>query len=82
MTTQCDPFRFTNTAIDALPNQKEQVIYKDSQLSQLGILVGMRTKSFFIQASYHGRPIRHSLGKFPFMSVEEARKKGVKVLGC
>ena len=81
MTTQCEPFRFTNNAIDALTNQKEQVICKDTQLTHLGILVGARTKSFFIQASYQGRPIRHSLGKFPFMSVEEARKKGVKVLG-
>ena len=81
MTTQCVPFRFTNNAIDALINQKEQVICKDTQLTHLGILVGARTKSFFIQASDQGRPIRHSLGRFPFMSVEETRKKGVKVLG-
>lgn len=81
MTKQYQPFQFTNTLIEDLPNQSNQVIYKDTQLSYLGILVGARTKSFFIQANYQGHQIRHSLGKFPYITVERARKKGLKVLG-
>ncbi len=80
MTTQLKSFRFTNNAIGELPHPKGQAIYKDTQLTYLGVLVGVRCKSFFIQASSQGRPIRHSLGKFPYMSVEEARKKGMAVL--
>jgi integrase len=80
MTTQIKPFRFTNNAIGELPNQKKQIIYKDTKLTHLGLLVGVRSKSFFIQAHAQGRPIRHSIGKFPYLSVEGARKKGMAVL--
>ena len=52
----------------------------DKQLTHLGVLVGVRTKSFFIQASCHSRPIRHALGRFPYLTVEEARKRGMAVL--
>jgi len=80
VTRQYKPIRFTNCALESLPNQRDQVIYKDTQLSQLGLLVGARTQSFFIQANYQCRQIRHSLGKFPYMAVEKTRRRGLKVL--
>jgi len=39
MTKQYKPIRVTNSVLDSLPNQCGQVIYVDTQLSQLGVLV-------------------------------------------
>jgi hypothetical protein len=80
MTCQSKPFRFTNTSIESLPNNRDQVIYKDTQLAHLGILVSLRSKSFFVQATYQGRSTRHTIGKFPYITVDEARKKGTTIL--
>lgn len=38
------------------------------------------TKSFLIYKKVKGKPIRHTLGRFPAMTVEQARLMGQKIL--
>ena len=39
------------------------------------------TKSFLIYKKIKGKPVRHTLGRFPAMTVEQARRMGQKILG-
>lgn len=72
-----EKFIFTKKTLDALPfvedyNNKQ---YYDKTLNGLLIRVGKTTKSFYLQGRVKGgEPVRVSIGKYPTISITEARE--------
>ena len=74
---------FTNTIINnlVLPASDKRNCYYDIQTSGLGIMVfPSGTKTFFLYKRVNGRPDKIKLGKFPEMSIEQARKSADSVM--
>lgn len=74
---------FTKTFISniALPLSHKRSYYYDTQVNGLGIMVfSSGTKTFFLYKRVHGSPDKIKLGKFPEMSVEQARKSAYAVI--
>jgi len=54
----------------------KRLYYYDSQVSGLGVMVfPSGTKTFFLYKRVNGNPDKIKLGKFPKMSVAQARKR-------
>jgi hypothetical protein len=61
--------------VESLPfTDKGTELYVDTNLEGFGVRVGKKTKSFYVEKRVNGKPKRVTLGRFPVMSVEEARK--------
>lgn len=81
-------FKFTDKAIKNLKNEDKQVDYYDNippragQAGQLGIRIGKRTKSWFVQYKFQKKTKRVTLKiKYPDLSLKEARYEAAKILG-
>lgn len=78
------PQKITKTVVDRLPSpvEKQQVIFRDSVLPGFGVRV-TRTgqKSFIIEKRVKGKTCRVTLGKYPQMTAELARKEASIRLG-
>lgn len=75
---------FTKRTLDALPTpaKGERSSYADKKINGLIIRVTHNGhKSFQIYKKWQGRPIRVTLGKYPDLSVENARKEAYKAMG-
>ena len=60
----------------------KRAYYYDTKLPGLVLCVtAAGTKSFQIYKKVKGKPVRYTLGRFPAMTVEQARREGQKVLG-
>lgn len=59
---------------------KEGLILRDRILCGLCIKVGRRTRTFFVATSIAGKQIRMTLGRWPLLSVEEARAIAAPIL--
>ncbi len=73
---------FTQTAIEKLPTpaQGKRFYYHDSKVFGLELMItATGSKSFKVYRKVGGKPIRVTLGKFPTLSVENARKKAIKI---
>lgn len=69
-------FRFTKKAIIELPEQQSITTYHDSTTRGLKLIVrpsGIRT--FILYRKINGRPERITIGRFPDVSIEQARAK-------
>lgn len=72
-------FNFTKAAVEALPAPVTgRAYYRDT--SDLRLHLGLAVtplgaKTFFVQRRVSGRPVRMSLGRFPEVTVAEARRK-------
>lgn len=67
--------RLTKRTIEALPQPKNgQVLYRDEELTGFGLRVGSKTKTFFAEGQVRRRTIRLTLGRYPLVSPEEARR--------
>lgn len=68
---------FTKVAIDALPlSEKGRTYYRDTKVHGLAIGVGRTgSKSFIFYRKIGGMPERIPLGKYPDLSIEQARGK-------
>src|SRR5208283_266964 len=67
--------RLTKRAIEALPfAESGQVLYRDTELNGLGLRVGSRAKTFFVEGQSRRRTIRVTIGRYPIMSPEEAKR--------
>lgn len=67
--------------VDQLPFSKSgSKVYLDTSLSGFGVRIGQKTKTFYAEKRVDGKPVRVTLGRFPVLSVEEARKKAMGVL--
>lgn len=69
-------FSFSKSKLLKIPlPEAGRVTYKDSEIKGLQLRVSYTgTKSFLIYKKLNGRPIRVTLGQFPSMTVEQARK--------
>lgn len=71
-------FNFTKRSLEALkpaPRGK-RLYFLDEAVDHLGVAVtATGTKTFFVQRRINGRPKRMSLGRFPEVTVQQARKK-------
>jgi integrase len=69
---------FTKRAIEALPSAAPGTrdYYLDEKSSHLGVAITPRgTKSFFIQRRLQGKPTRMIIGRFPEVTIDQARRK-------
>ena len=68
-------FNKTNILSLTLPEKGKIAYYYDNQVQGLGIMLfPSGTKTFFIYKRINGRPDKIKLGRFPQMTVEQARK--------
>jgi len=74
---------FNKTALKALPSPASgRVYYHDTkQPSLLLQITSTGTKSFQVYKRVGGKPVRVTLGKFPDLTVQNARKEAIKRLG-
>ncbi|MDF1761018.1 MAG: integrase family protein [Coxiellaceae bacterium] len=78
-------FNFTKKSLlykMSLLKSAKWTYYYDTKLP--GLVFGITpagSKSFLIYKKIKGRPVRYTLGRFPAMTVEQARRAGQKILG-
>ena len=71
----------TDAAIEALPLVlKGRSCVRDSRLSQLMLVVGPRSKTFYLHATLHRRTHRVRLGPWPIVAADEARAQCLTTL--
>lgn len=71
---------FTISSIKSLPNAKEKsrAYYYDIKTAGLGVMVfPSGTKTFFLYKRIDGKPDKIKLGRFPELSIEQARKSAI-----
>ena len=67
--------KLTKRTIDALPlTEQGQVFYRDEELAGFGLRVGTRNKNFIVEGQIRRKTVRITLGQYPLMSPEMARK--------
>ena len=73
---------FTKTTLSTLPTpeQGQRATYHDAKIPGLQIRVTSNgAKTFCVFRKVHGKPERVTLGRFPEMTVEQARKRAAEV---
>ena len=78
-------FKLTQSAVKALPliqpdDKKRQRLYFDTELKGLGICVGAKAKSFFVQRDINGKSVRTTIGRYGVYTVEQARDEARELL--
>jgi len=74
--------KFTKQEIEKLPPpSKGSVVYHDTVVKGLVLIVYTNSKTFHIYKFVGGKPIKPKLGSFPDMTVEQARKEAQQMLG-
>jgi len=79
-----DHVNLTKTFIENLqaPTNTKRTFYKDSRIKELSLAIQQSGyKSFYVTKWINGKGERLFLGKFPDLSVENARKKAQSLLG-
>lgn len=74
---------FTKATIFGLPLPEKNKIhyYYDSQLKGLGVMVfNSGTRTFFLYKRINGRPDKIKLGRFPEITIEQARKSAYSLI--
>ncbi|MGZ8942638.1 MAG: tyrosine-type recombinase/integrase [Methylobacter sp.] len=76
-------FNFTKPQLEALPTPSpgERIVYHDTHknAARLQLRHTSTTKTFFIQKRIDGKPERVTIGQFPDMSIENARKEATRL---
>ena len=76
-------FSFKKSLLESLPFAEagERVTYHDTHKNAAGLQlrVTSTSKTYFVQKRVNGTPQRVTLGKFPDMTVEQARNKATEV---
>jgi len=76
-------FRFNKRLIDALPNPNKRTRYRDDAVDGLVLEMapsGTRTFRVYKKIKGQSSPITVTLGKYPAMSIENARKQALEAL--
>ena len=74
---------FTKKIIDSLklPDKNKRHYFYDEKINGLELMVtDQGTKSFKVYRKFNGKPVRVTLGKYPEMTIENARKKAQLVI--
>jgi integrase len=75
-------FAFTEARIKALPPAPERAYYTDAQIRALKLCVHPTgSKTFVLNRRIHGKPERLQIGRWPDLSVMDARKTAQRMLG-
>jgi integrase len=81
--TDTTRFRFTKPRLEVLPLAEEggRITYHDTHedAGGLQLRVTSTSKTFFMQRRVNGKPERVTLGRFPNMTIEQARNKAKEV---
>jgi integrase len=83
MKRHTNSFNFTKRSLDALPlpERGKRFYFYDTTVRGLELMVTEQgTKSFKLYRKFKDKPIRVTLGKYPQMSVENARREAQKTL--
>jgi hypothetical protein len=83
MEKQDKSFNFTKKSLDtiAIPDSGKRLYVYDTKIRGLELMVTEQgTKSFKVYRKYNGKPVRITLGKYPEMSIENARNEAQKVI--
>src|SRR3990167_11229333 len=83
MKLQDNNLNFTKKSLDALrfPAVGKRLYIYDSKVRGLELMVtGQGSKSFKVYRKLNNKPIRVTLGKYPEMSIEQARNEAQKVI--
>lgn len=80
---QPEKLKFNKTAIEALPSPESgRAVYWDATMQGYGVRVmASGTKTFFVQARIKRELVRVTLGRYPALTAEAARKAAKKALG-
>lgn len=74
--------KFGKQEVEKLPQPaKGSVVYHDTVVKGLVLIVYPNSKTFHIYKFVGGKPIKPKLGNFPDMTVEQARKEALQMLG-
>lgn len=78
-----ETFKFTKAKLESLPAaERGQVEYGDTVVNGLRVRVGSSgIKSFCISRKRNGKFIRATLGRFPDLTIDNARSKALELLG-
>lgn len=78
-----ETFKFTKAKLDSLPPaERGQVEYGDTAVNGLRVRVGISgVKSFCISRKRNGKFIRATLGRYPDLTIDNARAKALELLG-
>lgn len=79
------PIKLTQSAVKALPfvqpdDKKRQHLYFDTELKGLGVCVGAKAKTFFVQRDINGKTVRTTIGRYGVYAVEQARDEARELL--
>src|SRR5208283_1607395 len=75
--------RLTKRAIESVPfSASGQVLYRDHELTGFGLRVGCQAKTFFAEGQIRRRTIRVTIGRYPLVSPEEARRSAFEQLAA
>ena len=76
-------FQFTNTNLENLEiPTKQTVVYKDSKMPFLSMYITANgVKTFFVRKRIKGRDERLIIGRYPIVSIDQARKKATIFCG-
>ncbi len=70
---------FTKTTLLSLPVLSRQTYYWDTKTEGLGLGITPKgVKTFILYRRVNGKPVRLKLGRFPIMSVDQARTESIK----
>ena len=74
--------KFSKLEIAGLPfTEKGNVVYHDTIVRGLVLIVYANSKTFHVYKFVGGKPIKPKFGNFPDMTVEQARKAAIQMLG-
>lgn len=70
----------TDAAIYRLPKPLQRVTIRDTRLTQLMLTVGPKSRAWYLIATVQRQTRRVKLGRFPILSVDDARRRAVDAL--
>jgi integrase len=82
MPTENNKINFTKSTLNSLPSPTtgKRAYYYDSKIRGLGIsITSTGHKSFLVYRKVNGKPERITLGRFPDLTIEQARYKAVEI---
>jgi integrase len=82
MNKESSKLNFTKAGLDSLPNPPagKRTYYYDTKARGLGIsITSSGAKSFIVYRKVKGRPERVTLGRYPDLSIEQARGKAAEI---
>ncbi|NQT15222.1 MAG: site-specific integrase [Planctomycetes bacterium] len=80
---ETERFPFRKTKLQNLPVPSKRTYYHDATVPGLALCITPAgTRTFYLYKWAAGRPVKMPLGRFPDVTVEQARKKARKLVGA